>query len=330
MKKNLTITDIAQMAGVGKSTVSRYFNGGYVKESTKEKIQKVIDEHHYQPNAFARLKAKKSHIIGVIAPCLDSSVASRVLMGIDEVLQAQGYTSLIINTNHDSAQELKSMTSLYRMKVDGIIINATVVTDEHYTLAKQFDIPVIFIGQRYTQGVSIINDDTGAGVFLTDYLIKKGHQDVLVVTVDEQDEAVGIIRKQAICDTLDKHHISYRTCISDYSFTLSKTVIKDALQSHLPSVILCSSTKQLLASYHCVKELGLRIPEDISICGFGGYEYSEVLSPSLTSIQFDAKLSGNVGAKTMLSMINEEDVETTQMIPFEFHEGNSVLDKMKG
>ena len=130
--------------------------------------------------------------------------------------------------------------------------------------------------------------------------------------------------------TLDKHHISYRTCISDYSFTLSKTVIKDALQSHLPSVILCSSTKQLLASYHCVKELGLRIPEDISICGFGGYEYSEVLSPSLTSIQFDAKLSGNVGAKTMLSMINEEDVETTQMIPFEFHEGNSVLDKMKG
>lgn len=330
MKKNLTITDIAQMAGVGKSTVSRYFNGGYVKESTKEKIQKVIDEHHYQPNAFARLKAKKSHIIGVIAPCLDSIVASSVLMGIDEVLQSQGYTSLIINTNHDSLQELKSMTSLYRMKVDGIIINATVVTEEHYALAKQFDIPVIFIGQRYTQGISIINDDNGAGIFLSNYLIEKGHQDILIISVDEQDEAVGVLRKQAICQTLDQHHISYRTYLSDYSFSTSKTVIQKALKERMPSVILCSSTKQLLASYTCIKELGLRIPEDISLCGFGGFEYPEILSPSLTSIQFDAKLSGNVGANTMLAMINGKDVETTQIIPFQFFEGNSVLDKTKG
>lgn len=330
MKKNLTITDIARMAGVGKSTISRYFNGGYVKDSTKETIRKIIDENHYQPNTFARLKAKNSHIIGVIAPCLDSAVASRVLMSIDETLQAKGYTSLIINTNHDSSHELKSMASLYRMKVDGIIINATVVTQQHYELANQFDIPVIFIGQRYTQGVSIINDDAKAGEFIANYLIKKGHQDVLFISVDEQDEAVGIIRKQAVCQTLDQHGIFYQVYISDYTLDSSKAIIKEALLKHLPSVILCSSTKQLLASYHCVKELGLRIPEDISICGFGGYEFSEVLSPSLTSIQFDAKLSGNVGAKTMLSMINEEDVETTQMIPFEFYEGNSVLDKTKG
>lgn len=330
MKKNLTITDIAEMAGVGKSTVSRYFNGGYVKASTKEKIQKVIDEHHYQPNAFARLKAKKSHIIGVIAPCLDSSVASQVLMGIDEVLQTEGYTSLIMNTNHDSQKELKSMTSLYRMKVDGIIINATVVTKEHEILAKQFDIPVIFIGQAYTQGISIINDDKKAGAFLANYLLKKGHDDILIVTVDQQDEAVGVIRKQAICEVFDQHQISYRVCISDYNFTSSKQVIQKALSEHIPSVILCSSTKQILAAHQCIQELGLHIPQDISLCGFGGYEFREIVSPSLTTIQFDAKYSGNVGANTMLSMIQQESVETTQIIPFEFHEGNSVLDKKKG
>ena len=79
--KKLTMSDIAKMAGVGKSTVSRYFNGGYVKDETREKLKKIIDEYHYEPNAVAQsLKAKHSHMIGIVAPCLDSITSSRMLM----------------------------------------------------------------------------------------------------------------------------------------------------------------------------------------------------------------------------------------------------------
>lgn len=72
-KKKLTMNDIAKIAGVAKSTVSRYFNGGYVKEETRIKLKKIVDEYNYEPNAVAQsLKAKHSHTIGIIAPCLDS------------------------------------------------------------------------------------------------------------------------------------------------------------------------------------------------------------------------------------------------------------------
>lgn len=88
------------MAGVGKSTVSRYFNGGYIKESTRLKLKKVIEENNYEPSTLAQsLKAKYTRIIGVVVPCLDSIITSRVLMVMDEYLKDHGYTTLIIITS---------------------------------------------------------------------------------------------------------------------------------------------------------------------------------------------------------------------------------------
>ena len=77
MAKKMTMADIASLSGVGKSTVSRYFNGGYVKDETRAKIQKVIEEYNYTPNAFARLNAKQSNVIGVVVPTLNSKITSR-------------------------------------------------------------------------------------------------------------------------------------------------------------------------------------------------------------------------------------------------------------
>ena len=90
----ITMDDIANMAGVTKSTVSRYFNGGSVRESTRERIQKSY-EYNYEPNTFARLKAI-SNVIGVVLPTLNSKVSSRVVTSIGRYLREQGYETLIM------------------------------------------------------------------------------------------------------------------------------------------------------------------------------------------------------------------------------------------
>ena len=97
MAKKMTMADIASLSGVGKSTVSRYFNGGYVKDETRAKIHKVIEEYNYTPNAFARLNAKQSNVIGVVVPTLNSKITSRVITSIDRYLREKGYTTLIQN-----------------------------------------------------------------------------------------------------------------------------------------------------------------------------------------------------------------------------------------
>lgn len=120
--KKMTMADIAELSGVAKSTVSRYFNGGYVKQATKDKIQKVIEEYNYEPNAFARLKAKKSNVIGVVVPTLNSKITSRVITSIDRYLRDRDYTTLIRNSDHDIDLELQNIQRLMNQNVDGILL----------------------------------------------------------------------------------------------------------------------------------------------------------------------------------------------------------------
>ncbi|MGL5368001.1 MAG: LacI family DNA-binding transcriptional regulator, partial [Cetobacterium somerae] len=164
MKKKLTIKEIAELSGVGKSTISRFFNDGYVSESVREKIEKVINENNYEPNVFARgIKAKNNRFIGVIVPCLDSTITSTILMNLDNRLRELGYIPLIINTNHNVSLEIANLENLSRLNVEGIILIATEVTKKHKDFVKKSKIPVLFIGQICEETYCIVNDEEKAG-----------------------------------------------------------------------------------------------------------------------------------------------------------------------
>ena len=143
----ITMDDIANMAGVTKSTVSRYFNGGSVRESTRERIQEIIREYNYEPNTFARLKAKESNVIGVVLPTLNSKVSSRVVTSIGRYLREQGYETLIKDSDHSVDLELKNIQRLITLKVDGIILSAITRTEAHRKLIQGSPVPVALHSQ---------------------------------------------------------------------------------------------------------------------------------------------------------------------------------------
>lgn len=330
MKKKISISDIARIAKVSKSTVSRYFNGGYVKEETKQKIAEIVELNNYVPNAFARLKANESKIIGIIAPCLDSAVTSEVLMAIDERLREQGYQSFIINTNHCVEEERRSMVVLSQMNVDGIILNATMVSEEHEQIAKSLDIPVVFVGQQFQEGVSIIYEDDQAGYKMGQFIGEQEFHDVVLVSVEEDDQAVGIDRKQGILKGLHEQGIKQIEVVSsDFSFAKSYEVIGEVLDRHVPEVLICSSSRQVIAAYQLLRKRKLQIPQDISVVGFGGKDIQDLLVPSLTSIRFDAREAGYLSVETLFAMQRGETVAKTQIIPYEFIIGESVKKAQK-
>lgn len=326
MKKKMTMQDIADLAGVTKSTVSRYFNGGYVKDDTREKIRCIIEKNNYEPNTFAQsLKAKESRIIGVVAPCLDSTVSGRMLMAIDDYLRKESYTSLFINTSHDEQLELKSLESLWRMNVDGIILLATNITPQHEKLVERFDIPVLFVAQKYRRGISIIYDDYNAGYMIGEYAGKMKFKDVVYVGVDEGDVAVGVERKRGVLDGLKREQIEQvEVLISDFSFEHSVDVIDEMLNHHIPDLLICATDRQAMGAYRSIQERGLRIPEDISVIGFGGYEVSAILRPSLATVKFDSHTAGYLAGETIIKMIKEQPVSKTQVVDYEFIPGTSV------
>lgn len=325
-RMSYTINDIAELAGVAKSTVSRYLNGGNVSEKTKEKIRKVIEETNYEPNLFAQsLKAKKTNFIGVIAPTLDSFVTSTVLMAIDEELRKRDYTTLIISTSKYVDREIESLVSLSRQKVDGIILIATGVTAEHIETIHSIDIPVLIIAQEAEQFNCIINDDYRAGFEMGQYIAEKGHKSVAYLGVTESDIAVGQKRKQGIIEGLASGGVrDIKTFLTEFNFQDASRVTQQLLDSFEPSAIICATDTIAFGALKTLLRVGKKVPEDVSLAGFGGYNISEVIHPSMTTIRFNNEATGVMAANTIVRMTDGEEVPPLQVSSFTFIEGESV------
>lgn len=324
--KKLTMNDIAKMAGVGKSTVSRYFNNGYVKDETREKIRKVIEDNDYEPNALAQImKAKQSKMIGIITATLDSKTSSRMMMAFDEYVRHEGYIPMIINTNHNELRELKSIESLWKLQVDGIVLLATHVTMAHQKIASKLDIPLVFVGQNFEEGYSIIYDDYNAGYDVGEYAAQMGHKDILYLGVNQKDEAVGFFRKKGIFDALHDHGIQDIHFVeTDFTFEKTRKKVSHFLDKHIPTMIICATDNIALACYKEIKERGLEVPDDISLIGFGGYEVSSLLAPSITTIRFENEEAGCIAGRTIINLIEGEDISQKQRISYVFIKGESV------
>ncbi len=321
----MTIEDIARLSNVAKSTVSRYLNNGSIKAETRDRIAKVIEQYNYEPNTFARLKAKHSKMIGIVTPCLDSIVTSRVLMSIDDTLRKLNYVPLIMNTNHDEKLELQYLERLWKMNVDGLVLSATHISDLHKELLNKITIPVIVYAQKFDDGICIVNDDYNSGKFIGEYIGKRGLKKVAYIGVDENDTAIGVIRKNGILDGLKKYGINEVIAeMSDFSYINAQKAVNNILKNNKVDVIICATDKQALGAYKVLRQQNFKIPDDVSVISFGGYDIDELLEPRLTSIRFDSIQGGICCAETIISMIERKRVEKVQYIDYKFIEGESV------
>lgn len=243
-------------------------------------------------------------------------------MSVDSYLSERGYISLIMNANHSSDMEIRHIHSLKQMNVDGIILSATSLTKQHKTLIDKLTIPVVVVGQNYKE-YCVVNDDYQAAVSLVELIASKKYDDVLFVSVNASDEAVGKIRHQGIVDMLTQKHITFDILISDFSYEQTKQQLTKYLTQKRPRLILCSSTSQLLAAYKVIEMLNLRIPEDVAVCGFGGYEYNNLLKPHLTSLQFNTHEIGEKSAQMLLNILNGISVQKV-IIQSQLVEGSSI------
>ena len=325
MMKNskITMKDIAELCDVTKTTISRYFNGGYVKKETKDRISKVIKKYNYEPNAFARLKARQSYMIGIITPAIDSVSASRLLTGLEKVFREKKYIPIIINTNYDTKLELVYLEKLKRLNVDGIVLNATEVSDEHRKMIRKLKIPVVVYGQQFPDGVSVINDDYNAGREIGEYIGKKNYKYIGYITAKDSD--IEVNRKNGVTDGLKKYNVKKVNFENaDFSYDSAKRAANKLLLNKKINIIICSSDKHAHAAYKVIMDKGLKIPDDISVISFGAYNIDDVIEPKLSTIKFDYLNAGIRTANVLLELINNNKSDKIHYIDYEFIEGERV------
>ena len=235
---------------------------------------------------------------------------------------------IIMNTNHQHKLELQYIEKLKRLNVDGIVLSATYITEEHKNILRKLDIPIVIYGQECSEGISIVNDDYNAGIDIGEYIGRKNHKNIGFITVDENDIAVGITRKNGVLDGLSNYGIeNIKIEVADFSYEKAKTAAEKLLKNKDIDAIICSTDRQALGTYKVLKEMGLKIPDDVSVISFGGYDIDEIIEPELSTIKFDSFNAGVCTANTLIDLINNVKVKKVLYVNYEFLERNSVSNK---
>ncbi|MFJ8248264.1 LacI family DNA-binding transcriptional regulator [Peribacillus asahii] len=320
------IADIAKLAGVAKSTVSRYLNGGSVSEVTKRKIEDIIAETGYMPNAFAQsLKAKKTNIIGIIVPQLDSYETSQTLIGIDEQLRELNYLMLVSHTNRNLNREIENIYTLAKQKVAGIILLATQITDRHVQAISEIDIPVLLVGQHHDEIHSLVHHDEEAGYTMGKYIIEQGHRRLAFLGVSEADIAVGVKRKEGFKRaTRDVNNCEVRYFETKANMREVAANALDIFNDFFPSALICATDEIAIGVVKAAYTKGMHVPANLSVTGFGGYEITAMMHPALTTVQFYFIEAGKKAADHIVQLVNGQDIPMLTYSNFEIIARESV------
>ena len=327
--KKLTIVDIAKMAGVGSTTVSRYFNGGNLKKETREKIKKIVEEYNYTPNTFAKaLKGTDSKIIGVIVPCLHSYVSSNTLKYIDKNLKENNYETLIMNADFDEEKQLDYIRKLARMNVDGIILLPTTMSKSYESTIKSIDVPVVLLGQEGEYTYSVEYNDFNAARDLANFVLACGHRKIVYLGVGEEDIAVGYYRKLGFMTTLEKYNLSpVDVLITNFGMEDSYRLTNENIDKlKKATCLICATDNLAYGAIKALEENGLNIGTDYSVAAFGDYASSALLKSPLTTIKFDLEDAAKKTVEMLLNVLKKKETEMKILIGYDLKTRSSVVD----
>lgn len=323
--QKLTIQDIADRAGVSKSTVSRYLNQGYISDEKAERIRAVIEETGYQANFFAkRLKMKQSKLIGIVLPRMDSVSVGKLLSGVGRILEPAGYQGILLVSGLRQEKEIENILKFSQQGVDGIIVDSVGITPRHVALTQQLEVPLVYTGQQ-REGLRCLKiDDYAAGRLMGAYLRQMGHVHAVFLGVSEKDHAVGVERKQGFVDAFTEGRPEAQVSFVETGFDFfSAYSLGPTILSFGATVVVGATDNISLGVLRYLHERGIRVPRDLSVAGFGGYDAGAVVYPALTSVYFDYELVGMKVAQLMLDAIAgiENDLGG---LPLHFLERESV------
>lgn len=325
-ENELTIADVARAAGVSVSTVSRILNGKQdVAESTRQRVQQVIEDLGYTPHAQAqRLRAGKTRTLALVYPLptggksLANQLELDFIMGAAETASRNGYFFSFI-TSDVSRQEL---LNLYRSsQVDGLVLMQIYLHDWRVELLRQHNLPFTMIGHcADNRGLSYIDVDFESMVEAAfDHLINHGHRRIGMLTFDHTlvEEGYGpAVHCEAGYERVLRRHEIERIC-REVTFAVSDvyTATLDVLDSTPDvSAIVALHDVSTVGVLRAAAERGRRIPDDLSVLALIPERLSDLTTPPLTGIDFPSFMMGQQASEMLLRLLNQPDSQPEQVL----------------
>ncbi|MFV0380391.1 MAG: LacI family DNA-binding transcriptional regulator [Anaerorhabdus sp.] len=320
MNKKLTINDIAKLSNVSKATVSFYLNGKYEKmsENTKNKIGEVIKSSGYKPSAVARtLSIKESRIIGVIIGDICKGYANQFVKGIMDYANKEGYQIILASSEYDIKKEIKHVNNMKSMNVDGFIVQPTI--HFNYWLEKNnHNLPVVFFDSPtiYNNNMWVKTNNYEAVYEACEELVKKNYEQYILISADPKVLVTRLERTLGFTNCLDIHGKSYDTFILDEysSVDMIKEKIDQYLLENKKTCIFICNNWLLSKMYKVIKMYKEHIPSKLGVIGFDSLEWTELISPKITTIVQPAYDEGVKAASILIDSLENRNKESKQQV----------------
>ena len=308
-----TIKDVAQLAQVSTSTVSRVLGGKvFVDEETRRRVLEAMEELHYRPNPLARaLREKRTNTFALLVPGIENQIWPLVARGVENVARKNDYSVILCNTDNDVKVEKQYVARLQRRWVDGIII-APAQDDENY-LQQLADsgFPVVQVIRGLESGMdTVMIDNFRIAYDAVEYLHKTGHRHIAIASGRQE---LNIYRrrlegyKKALEDLgLDQDERLVIQEIKELNnlYRLTRQRIEDGVP--IDAVVATSDPKAVMVM-RAIRDAGKRIPEDISVIGMDDIETSSFFEPRLTTMAQPFIQIGELAAKKLIFHIDNPD-----------------------
>ncbi len=309
--RKTSIKDIARLARVSHSTVSRALSGSrQVSASTADRIRKIAEDSGYRVSAAARaLVMGRSHTIGVVVTSIADPFVAAVVRGIEDTAEKSGYSVVLANSNAEPEREVRVVRSFEERRVDGIIVTSSRVGALHIPEMERMAVPVVLLNNQHPSEFmhSVMIENVEASFHATQHLTRLGHRRIAYI-----GDRLG---HQSDTERLT----GYRRALEGAGLKLAKELVVhgdgkpegggQAMAQLLalpkrPTAVFCYNDMSALGAMRQIRASGLSIPEDLSVVGFDDLYFAQYLEPPLTTVRQPMRQMGRMAMETLLHIFD--------------------------
>lgn len=312
----MNLKQVAELAGVSISTVSRVLNGkSYVNEDTRQAVLKAVRETNYQPNALAKgLKMGRSNTICLMIPSIENLMFPKLTRGVEDTARKNGLTVFLCNTDEDTAIERIYINSMKTRCIDGFIVCSLASDAVHIRSLRAEGYPTVLVNRFDESDIgkvdTVSSDNFQIGYDATQYLIRTGHKRIAIAH-GREELMLYRERLRGYRKALEDNGMEYReenvmretTGHTSFYYMTKELMARDPR----PDAIFCSSDPKAFVVMHALHDLNLRIPQDVAVMGVDNVSMATMVEPPLSTMSQHLYDMGAAAANCLIRQIEYKE-----------------------
>ncbi|MBM7635345.1 LacI family DNA-binding transcriptional regulator [Streptococcus saliviloxodontae] len=316
------LTDVAELAGVSPTTVSRVINKkGYLSQKTIQKVEDAMKKLNYKPNSLARsLQGKSAQLIGLIFPNISNIFYAELIEHLEIELFKHGYKAIICNSQHDPVKEQEYLAMLSANQVDGIISSSHNLGIDVY---EQVEAPIVAFDRNLAPTIPIVSSDNFEGGKLAAQTLEKaGCQNIIMITGNDNSESPTGLRRLGF--NFHLKGASVHQVPNTLSNMRREMEIKSIIATQKPDGIFVSDDLTAIMTIKIAQQMGYSIPADLKIIGYDGTKFIEDFYPQLTTVKQPISEIACLLVDTLIKRIKKEKTSKDYILPVNLILGHSI------